>query len=58
MPPLRADLIFQLSGYWGSKLNWTQWAHAFNILSPVGPNYEGGRLEMETRMTIQMAHRY
>ncbi len=43
---------------WGSKLNWTQWAHAFNLLSPVGPNYEGGRLEMETRMTIQMAHRY
>ena len=43
---------------WGSKLNWIQWAHAFNLLSPVGPNYEGGRLEMETRMTIQMAHRY
>jgi heme a synthase len=35
-----------------------KWAHAFNFLSPVGPNYEGGRLEMETRMTIQMAHRY
>lgn len=31
---------------------------AFNILSPVGPNYEGGRLEMTARVTIQMAHRY
>lgn len=34
------------------------WSHAFNILSPIGPNYEGGRLEMIARVTIQMAHRY
>lgn len=34
------------------------WSHAFNILSPIGPNYEGGRLEMVARVTIQMAHRY
>lgn len=34
------------------------WAHAFNIFSPVGPNYEGGRLTMALRVTIQMAHRY
>ncbi len=39
---------------------WPQmdWGHAFNILSPVGPNYEGGRLDMIARVTIQMAHRY
>jgi heme a synthase len=34
------------------------WAHAFNIFSPIGPNYEGGRLTMALRVTIQMAHRY
>lgn len=35
-----------------------EWASGFNILSPVGPNYEGGRLEMPARVAIQMAHRY
>ncbi|MBS0349848.1 MAG: COX15/CtaA family protein [Proteobacteria bacterium] len=34
------------------------WSHGFNILSPIGPNYEGGVLDMVTRVTIQMAHRY
>lgn len=34
------------------------WAHAFNIFSPVGPNYEGGLLTMAARVAIQMAHRY
>lgn len=34
------------------------WPHAFNILSPIGPDYEGGRLEMMARVTIQIAHRY
>jgi heme a synthase len=47
-----------LSMKWGEKGDWMQWLNAFNLLSPVGPNYEGGRLEMQTRMTIQMAHRY
>lgn len=39
---------------------WPQmdWTKAFNIFSPIGPNYEGGRLEMTARVTIQMAHRY
>lgn len=34
------------------------WAQAFNFTHPVGPNYEGGHLEMGARVTIQMAHRY
>jgi heme a synthase len=34
------------------------WRQAFDLLSPVGPNYEGGRLLMAARMTIQMVHRY
>ncbi len=32
--------------------------NAFDFLSPVGPNYEGGRLAMNARITIQMIHRY
>ncbi len=43
---------------WGAILNGTLWKHAFNLLSPVGPNYEGGRLDMETRIMIQKVHRY
>lgn len=35
-----------------------EWKNAFNFASPIGPNYEGGRLAMDTRITIQMAHRY
>ncbi len=35
-----------------------EWAKAFNFLSPIGPNYEGGQLDMLTRATIQMSHRY
>lgn len=34
------------------------WRSAFNIFSPIGPNYEGGKLAMDARITIQMAHRY
>lgn len=34
------------------------WKHAFNLLRPVGPNYEGGVLDMNARMTIHMVHRY
>lgn len=35
-----------------------QWKTAFNIFSPIGPNYEGGLLAMAARVTIHMAHRY
>lgn len=31
---------------------------AFNFLSPIGTNYEGGVLDSVTRATIQMVHRY
>lgn len=34
------------------------WQAGFNILSPVGPNYEGGLLNMAARTAIHMAHRY
>ena len=34
------------------------WQEAFNLLNPIGPNYEGGRLALAARVTIQMAHRY
>lgn len=33
-------------------------AKAFNFLSPIGANYEGGLLDAGTRVTIQMMHRY
>ena len=32
--------------------------HAFNLWSPIGVNYEGGRLESLARQTIQMIHRF
>ena len=35
-----------------------EWSKAFNFLSPIGPNYEGGQLDMLARATIQMSHRY
>lgn len=31
---------------------------AFNFLSPIGTNYQGGVLDANARITIQMAHRY
>ena len=34
------------------------WKTAFNLMSPIGPNYEGGRLALNARVTIQMVHRY
>ena len=34
------------------------WKTAFNFASPIGPDYEGGRLAMNARVTIQMVHRY
>ena len=42
----------------GSLFPNMDWQNAFNFTSPVGPSYEGGRLAMEARVTIQMAHRY
>lgn len=33
-------------------------ATAFNFLSPLGRNYEGGVLDTTARVTIQMTHRY
>lgn len=42
----------------GSLFPEMEWSSAFNIMSPIGPNYEGGRLAMDTRVTIHMAHRY
>jgi len=34
------------------------WRSAFNLMSPIGPNYEGGHLALNARVTIQMVHRY
>jgi cytochrome c oxidase assembly protein subunit 15 len=34
------------------------WKDAFNLISPVGINYEGGVLPEAIRRTIQMAHRF
>lgn len=39
-------------------LAFMEWKAAFNFLSPMGPNYEGGQLDLIARATIQMAHRY
>lgn len=35
-----------------------EFARAFNFLSPIGTNYQGGVLDMSARITIQMMHRY
>ena len=32
-------------------------AHAFNVFSSIGANYQGGLLDNETRVTIQVIHR-
>ncbi len=42
-------------GKWVPLLDWHT---AFNVLSPIGPNYEGGRLAMAARITIHLTHRY
>jgi cytochrome c oxidase assembly protein subunit 15 len=49
-----ADFPSCLGSFWPNM----DWRHAFNILSPVGPNYEGGLLNMAARTAIHMAHRY
>lgn len=33
------------------------WQNAFNLFSPIGIDYEGGRLDSAARIAIQMAHR-
>jgi cytochrome c oxidase assembly protein subunit 15 len=33
------------------------WVRAFDILSPVGANYQGGALDLAARVTIQWTHR-
>lgn len=42
----------------GSLLPKLDLAKAFSFLHPIGPNYEGGHLAMDARITIQMTHRY
>lgn len=42
----------------GSLIPSLEWRNAFNFTAPIGPNYEGGTLAMQARVTIQMAHRY
>ena len=34
-----------------------QWMPAFDVLSPIGANYQGGLLDSEARVTIQFIHR-
>ena len=33
------------------------WSRAFDVLSPVGANYQGGQLDLAARVTIQWVHR-
>jgi cytochrome c oxidase assembly protein subunit 15 len=40
----------------GEAIDW-QFSHAFQVLRPVGINYEGGVLSESIRQTIQMTHR-
>jgi len=42
----------------GSLFPALDWKTAFNFFSPIGPNYEGGHLALNARVTIQMVHRY
>ncbi len=44
----------QCNGQWLPKLYLAQ---AFNVFSSIGANYQGGLLDNEIRMTIQMVHR-
>jgi len=43
------------NGQWLPELNF---AKAFNLLPHIGPNYQGGLLDIGARMTIQMTHRF
>lgn len=42
------------NGQWLPQLHFLQ---GFNLLSPVGANYQGGVLDSDARMTIQIIHR-
>ncbi len=42
------------NGMWVPPLNFHE---AFNVLSPIGANYQGGVLDSTSRMTIQFVHR-
>ncbi len=42
----------------GSLFPTMDFANAFNFISPIGANYEGGVLDSTARITIQMVHRY
>lgn len=41
----------------GQWLPHLQFQEAFNVLSPIGANYQGGLLEVTARVTIQYVHR-
>jgi cytochrome c oxidase assembly protein subunit 15 len=42
------------NGLWVPPLNWTQ---AFDFLQSIGPNYQGGLMDVDARMTIHWLHR-
>lgn len=44
----------QCNGLWLPELHL---AKAFNFFAPIGTNYQGGLLDSETRITIQLIHR-
>ena len=44
----------QCNGQWWPTLHL---AEGFNLLSPVGVNYQGGQLDIQSRITIQFIHR-
>lgn len=44
----------QCNGLWFPSMNWSE---GFYLFSPVGVNYQGGVLDMDARMAIQMIHR-
>ena len=44
----------QCNGQWLPSLDFS---NAFNLLSPIGDNYQGGRLAADARLTIQFIHR-
>jgi len=41
----------------GTLMPELNWHDAFNVLSPVGTNYQGGVLDISARITIQTVHR-
>jgi heme a synthase len=43
------------AGHWLPQVDFNQ---AFNFLTPIGPDYQGGLLNTAARITIQMMHRF